>query len=157
MPYIALAACLGWVVTTCLFVWVLKLILTRQDEERRAHRTEVAHAARALGEMSQAHRLELAGIAASHSADMAAVHATHGERIEKLIEGHRQEVANLCQRLQAPQVAVAEHVGQNTLQDPPQVDLENSAMLSEIQRRENDLQMLANSLTERAEGLAAER
>lgn len=124
--YLLLAALPG-VITSCLLGYVLYAVLARQAEERQAHRIEVD----------------------------ALTHA-HADQLASLTEAHRREVANLCQRIQAPQIAVAEHVGQTT-HDPAQVDLENDAVLAQIAKREEELRMLELHVTERAEELAAER
>lgn len=150
---LALAALPG-VITTCLLVWALKVVLDRQNDERKAHRTEVAAAARALGEMAQAQRAELASLAASYSADLAAVHATHREQTQALIEIHRREVATLCQRIQAPQVAVAQHMPQDLPSDPHQPDIEDDLAL--LNDRKRELDRLEAELQIRAEELATE-
>lgn len=115
------------VITTCLLVFVLLKVLERQNEERQGHRIEV-------DQLVSAQR----------------------EQIERLIGVHRKEVANLCQRIQAPQVAVAQHIPSDLPQDPPQVDLDDDATLREIRKREGDLNLLAQELQNRAEQLAAE-
>lgn len=135
---LALAALPG-VVISCLFIWLLVRVFDKQNDERAAHRIEVDRVTTANGQQT------------------AALVATHGEQIAKLTDAHRREVANLCQRLQAPQIAVAEHVGQTTIHDPAQVDIENDDLLSQIAQRELDLRLMEQSLTERAEELAAER
>lgn len=123
-------AALPGVITTCLLVWVLLRVLARQDDERKAHRTEVAHAARALAEMAQAQRAELVALAATHTADLAATYATHREQIERLL-----------QRIQAPEVAVSNHVAER-FPDPPQPDLDDDEALLELRERERELQEL---------------
>lgn len=133
---LALAALPG-VITSCLLVYVLLKALERQNEERKAHRSEVASAARALGEMAQAQRAELVALAATHTADLAAIHSTHREQIETLL-----------QRIQAPEVAVANHAAERFPADPPQYDLDDDlALMNDAERRMREL----------AEELAAER
>lgn len=135
MLYLALAACLGWVATTCLLVWVLYRFAEGQREERQSHRIEIDACRQELTELAKA----------------------HAEQLERIGEAHRKEVANLLQRIQAPQIAVAEHVGQNTTADPPQPDLDDDEALYEIRKRERELDSLAEMLQGRAEELAAER
>src|SRR4051812_7290884 len=101
------------ILTTCLLVFVLLKVLERQNEERVAHRIEI-------DQLVSAQR----------------------EQIERLIGVHRKEVANLCQRIQAPQVAVAQHIPSALPQAPPQVDLDDDATLREIRKREGDLNLL---------------
>lgn len=120
-----LLAALPGVVTTCLLVWVLAKVLERQNEERQSHRIEVD-----------------------------ALNSAHAEQLAKLIDGQRREVANLCQRLQAPQIAVAEHVGQNTIADPIQPDLNDDLAL--LRERERELEQMSRDLELRAEDLAVE-
>lgn len=129
-----LAACLGWVVTTCLLVRLLVARERAADTEREELRTDVRTA-----------QTEIASLARAHA-----------EQLERLTEAHRKEVGNLCQRIQAPEIAVAEHLGQ-TARDPAQVDLENDQALAEIAKREADMRLLEEQLTHRAEELAAER
>lgn len=138
-------AALPGVITSCLLGFVLAKLLDRHADERQAHRDEVAAAARALLEQVQMHRIEVDSLTRQHA-----------EQTQKLLEAHRREVANLCQRLQAPDVAVAEHVGQNTTFDPPSVDLADDQALIEIAARERNLKALSSELFQRAEELAAE-
>lgn len=135
MVYLAAGTCLGWVLTTCLFGW----LLAKREESARIERDGLR------GELSNAR------------ADLTTLAKDHSDQLERISEAHRKEVGNLCQRIQAPEIAVAEHVGQNTLRDPVSVDIENDEVLAEIQRRENDLRLLEQSIHERAEELAAER
>lgn len=114
MPYVAVAACLGWAVTTCLFGYLLLRVLDRQSEERQAHRIEV-----------DVQRQENAQAAKSHREEIAALNQA---RIE--------EVANLLQRIQAPEQATAEHAGRGATPDPPPLDYEDDeALLAEAQER----------------------
>lgn len=122
---LALAALPG-VITSCLLAWLLVRLLDKQNDERTAHRAEVA----ALG--------------TAYAADVSAIHATHSEQLGALLDAHRQEVANLCQRLQAPEIAVAEHLGQQAPPDPPPVDLEDDLAL--ISEREKALREFAEEL-----------
>lgn len=111
---LALAACLGWVVTTCLFAYLLLKVLDRQSEERAAHRIEVDVQRQENAEAAKSHREEIA--------------ALNQARIE--------EVANLLQRIQAPEQATAEHAGRNATSDPPPLDYEDDeALLAEAQDR----------------------
>lgn len=116
------------VITSCLLAYVLKLATDKHAEERAQHRIEVDH-----------------------------LTTQNSEQIARLNDAHSRQVANLCQRLQAPQIAVAEHVGQSTVHDPSQTDIENDELLAKIAQRELDLRLMEQQLTERAEELAAER
>jgi hypothetical protein len=137
------------VITTCLLAWILLEAQERHANERRAeheaHRTEIAHAARALLEEVGRHRIEVDLLSQAHR-----------EQLQNLIDTHRREVATLCQRIQAPQVAVAQHMPQDLPPDPPQIDLEDDAAMIEFRRREQSLDALARDLEDRAERLAAE-
>jgi hypothetical protein len=144
---LALAALPG-VITSCLLVWVLSTVLSRQSVERKAHRDDIAR-------LVTANRDEVAGLTASYSADLAATHATHREQLDSLVDKHRREVADLCQRIQAPQIAVAEHAGQNTT-DLPSVDIADDKALQAIAERERNLDRMWGELHSRAEELAAE-
>lgn len=107
------------VITSCLLAWLLLKLLERQGEERAQHRIEVDSLTR-----------------------------SHAEQSQRENEAHRKEVADLCQRLQAPQQAVVTHASLQGPSDPPPLDLEN------------DLEMIAareRALEEFAETLAAER
>jgi hypothetical protein len=117
---LALAALPG-VITSCLLAYVLKLVLDRHAEERQAHRIEI-----------DVQRQDNASVAKSHREEIAALNQA---RIE--------EVANLLQRIQAPEVAVAEHATRDAFVDPPPVDLED------------DGQIVANA-QQRLEAFAAE-
>lgn len=57
----------------------------------------------------------------------------------EVAKSHREEIANLLQRIQAPEVAVANHVAA-TFQDPPQPDLDDDEALLELRERERELQ-----------------
>lgn len=114
MLYVALTACFGWVATTCLFAYLLLKVLERQNEERAAHRIEVDVQRQENAQASRSHREEIA--------------ALNQARIE--------EVANLLQRIQAPEYATAEHAGRNATPDPPPLDYEDDVgLLAEAQAR----------------------
>ena len=125
-------AALPGVVTSCLLAYVLRFTLDRHSEERQAHRIEIDQRAEA------------------HSSQVSALLALHTEQMAKSSEAHRREIADLCQRIQAPQVAVQEHAGRYAGPDPLQPDLDDDEVLAEIKRREEDMFRLA-------EELAAER
>lgn len=111
---LAIAACLGWVITTCLFAYLLLKLVERQHEERAAHRIEVDAQRQDTTAQAQSHREEIA--------------ALNQARIE--------EVANLLQRIQAPQYATAEHAGRNATPDPPPLDYEDdAALIAQAQER----------------------
>lgn len=130
-----LLASLPGVITTCLLVWVL----AKREDSARTERDGL--------------RAELA----TSRDDLTTLAKSHAEQLERLSEAHRKEVGDLCQRIQAPEIAVAEHLGQNTARDPASIDLENDEILAEIARRENDLRLMEQTFHERAEELAAER
>lgn len=113
---LALAALPG-VITSCLLVWVLLQVMKTHSDERTAHRTEVTAAARAYDERT-------AGLVSSFR-----------EEISALNQARIEEVANLLQRIQAPEAAVAQHAGRNAGPDDPPLDLEDDmAMLEERER-----------------------
>lgn len=69
----------------------------------------------------------------------------HRIEIDGLNTGHRKEVADLLQRIQAPMAAVADHsIAQNAVPDPPPIDLEDDMAL--LDQRERDLEQLAREL-----------
>jgi uncharacterized protein len=109
------------VITSCLLAWVLSQVLSRQNEERQAHRIEVDGCRQDMAELVRSHREEMA--------------AFNQARLE--------EVANLLQRIQAPEAAVAQHAGQNAQEDPERLDLEDDLAVVE-----NYEQTLKQALTE---------
>lgn len=110
---------------------VVAFLVDRDRRDKRAH------------EQLLAHRLETAGLtdrlgkqAAAHRADMA-----------RLFDDHRAEVAQLCQRIQAPEHAIVEHAQQNAPDDRvwPLTDQEAAeerdkvaAAVAEIERMERE-------------------
>lgn len=118
----ALAASIGWLITTCLLLWVMERRDRRSQEERtterKAHRDEVAQAARALLEQAQHHSSAITAMAESHRQEIAALNQARCE-----------EVANLCQRIQAPEQAAMTHAAANALPDPVPLDIEDDAEL----------------------------
>lgn len=139
MELLAIAACVLWAVTTCVLI-VVFLRALREKDERQVQ--EVA-----------LHRVEIEGFLTRQEALLAA----HREEIAALVRSQRAEVADLCQRIQAPQIAVAAHTAQNASPDPFQPHLDDDDALLEIRRREQELDSMAATLTLRAEELAAER
>jgi hypothetical protein len=126
MPYVL---AFSVVLNGALVYGFLRFVSTRD----KAHRAEVEES-----------RTEVRVI----QADLSALARSHAEQLERLDKAHRQEVATLCQRIQAPQIAVGEHMGQFAPPDPPNLDLEDDlALLSERKRQ----------MQEFAEELAAER
>lgn len=102
-------AALPGVITSCLLAWVLSQVLGRQSEERQAHRIEIDGCRQDMAELVRSHREEMA--------------AFNQARLE--------EVANLLQRIQAPEAAVAQHAGQNAQEDPERLDLEDDLAVVE--------------------------
>jgi hypothetical protein len=133
MPYVL---AFSVVLNGALVYGFLRFVSTRD----KAHRAEVEES-----------RTEVRVI----QADLSALVRSHAEQLERLDKAHRQEVATLCQRIQAPQVAVGEHMGQFAPPDPPSLDLDDD--LGMIEERERRLDAFAQQLEDRAEELAAER
>ena len=131
MILVATAACLGWVATACL-IWVLA---KAERAEREELRVEIRMAQTEITSLVRA----------------------HAEQLERITEAHRKEVATLCQRIQAPQVAVAQHLPADLPPDPSQPHLDDDDALYELHKRERELDDFAASLQSRAEELAAER
>jgi signal transduction histidine kinase len=73
--------------------------------------------------------------------ELALLHVAHAQQMHKLFEAHREDVANLCQRIQAPEAAVIEHQ-QHNVPDLPSMPLtdeqiaEQQELASVIERME---------------------
>lgn len=80
----------------------------------------------------------------------------HTSQLERLAEAHRKEVADLCQRIQAPTLATGAHASQGHV-DPAGYDLEDDEILKEINDREQALRQLERDIQARAEEMAVER
>ena len=118
MLYVALTACLGWVATACLFIWLLFKRDSSAAAEREVLRTEIRVA----------------------QSEITSLVRGHAEQLERITESHRKEVADLCQRIQAPETAVMTHIAANVPPDPPPLDLENDLAL--IEQRDRELREL---------------
>jgi hypothetical protein len=123
---LALAALPG-VITSCLLAWVLSQVLARQNEERQAHRIEIDGCRQDTAELVRSHREEMA--------------AFNQARLE--------EVANLLQRIQAPEAAVAQHAGNNAQEDPERLDLEDD--LAVVENYEHSLKQALAEMVGRSQ------
>lgn len=120
-------------ITTCLLLWALVRRETQSVAERDSLREELATA----------------------RTDAITLARAHAEQLERIAESHREEVAVLCQRIQAPVFAAEEHAGRHVGEDPPDLDLENDLQM--IERRRADIERMNQELLERAEDLATEQ
>jgi hypothetical protein len=97
--------------------------------ERRFWTTQLATQAELHGRERTEHRKEVVDL----------VH-TYREELAQLNQTRMEETANLLQRIQAPEQAVASHVAETAPPDPPPVDLEDDEEMFRV--REERLRAL---------------
>jgi hypothetical protein len=62
---------------------------------------------------------------------MAELVRSHREEMAAFNQARLEEIANLLQRIQAPEAAVAQHAGNNAQEDPERLDLEDDLAVVE--------------------------